>query len=183
MLCAAMKVWKRTACWLPAQLPAVFTFSASPALHLDQFRVLQKAWFLLAVGVEVLEIISTVSVLSALWAQFAENCFLSRVCIWNVCHCQMFVCHQGSCQPAQNWQWALLPHSALLWMAQLSPSEGPYLKQRLATGLWSTRVTLPTAVSNRMQLGHGGTQRAGMAFWCLTWKMTSRKCAYFQQNP
>lgn len=84
MLCAATQACKRTAHWLSAWLPTPFTFSACPDLDLDQFwELLRKLESFLAVGAGGVQVISTVSVLNGLWAQLAENCFLSKVCIWS----------------------------------------------------------------------------------------------------
>jgi len=65
MLCAAMKVWKRTASWRSARLPTPFTFSACPALCLDRFGEFpSRPESFLATGAEGVEVISALSVLS-----------------------------------------------------------------------------------------------------------------------
>lgn len=76
----------------------------------------------------------------------------------------------------------LFCHSALLWTATPELLWGA--TPTAEVGNWL--LVSPGHSAHccvRMHLGNGGTKRAGITFWCLSWRMTSRKCAYFQHNP
>lgn len=183
MLCAAMKVWKRTACWLSAQLPAAFTFSASPAQYLDQFRVLLSQEGLIPLGngsgshrnyFYCLNLEHFVS--SICWELFSKQSLYLK---W---HSEFSVCHQCSCQPAQKWQWALLPHTALLWMAT---AELLWRAVPLAeVGSWLL-ISLGYSAHCCVKQDAVGKWRSKESRYDILVsyrRMTSRKRAYFQQH-
>lgn len=150
VLCAAMKVWKRTAHWLPAQLPAAFTFSSSPALY--QFRVLQKPWFLLTMGVEIRE----------LFLRLNLECFVSSIC-WELFskqglylkwHSEFLFVTKVAVSPLRTGS-ELFCHSALLWAPELLWRAIPTAE----VGKWFLISLGHSAYCYvRMQLGQGGTK-------------------------
>lgn len=132
-------------------------------------------------GVEISALISSVSILRVLGAQYVKNCFLSKVCIWNVTLSFLFVTNVAVNLLRTGSK--LCFHSHPVANRLVSSSGGSHPSQGLAAGSRSAWVTLPSAVSHRNMLGNGGTKRAGVTPWFLTWRMTSRKHAYSQQNP
>lgn len=150
ILCAAMKVWKRTARWLPAQLPAAFTFSSSPALY--QFRVfrsLDSSWQ---------------------WEWKSENyfyclnleCFVSSIC-WELFskqglylkwHSEFLFVTKVAVSPLRTGS-ELFCHSALLWAPELLWRAIPTAE----VGKWFLISLGHSAYCYvRMQLGQGGTK-------------------------
>lgn len=113
----SVQPWKSGREQHAGSLPSCQQHSPSPPLQLcinsEFFRSLDSSWQ---------------------WEWKSENyfyclnleCFVSSIC-WELFSKQglylkwhwVFVCHQGSCQPAQNWQWALLPQCPALspWAA------------------------------------------------------------------